>query len=97
MAYLIETYAKNKDNTMRLVNIDAGNKFETKEAANIHIVSLLKEQESDNNELMQMYYERLQSQLFDEDTNDQIMREPKLYAYTFKAAKYSNRQTKNLA
>jgi hypothetical protein len=98
MPYLIETFSKSLDGSkLVLRNVDQFNCYDSKEAAQAAIELLYAEQVANNNELMQDYYNRLEAQTMDIDTEDRILRAPKPYAYTYKAAKYSNRAVKRLA
>jgi len=96
MPYLIEIYSKSLDGKLILRNIDQFNVYETKAETIPAIQAMYAEQVSDNNVLMQDYYSRLESQLLDQDTEDRILREPKPYAYIFKAAKYSKAAIKKI-
>ncbi len=96
MPYLIETY-KNRNNALSLVNVDTCTLFENKDDAIKCIALLLEEQKTDNEYLVNEYTARLQSQVMDMDTEDRILREPTLYAYIYKVAKYSTRQIKRMA
>ena len=96
MPYVIETY-KNRNNALALVNVDTSTTFEDKIEAQKVINDLLEEQTRDNEYLMNEYANRLEAQIMDLDTEDRILREPTLYNYIYKVAKYSKRQIKNMA
>lgn len=95
MPYVIETY-KNRNNALALVNIDTDTVFEDKAIAQNVINDMLEEQKKDNEYLMNEYTNRLIEQTMDFDTEDRILREPTLYNYIYKVAKYSKRKIKNM-
>lgn len=97
MPYLIESWSLNiEGNAMLLRDINTQTVFNTKKETVPVINALFAEQKEDNNKLMGMYAEQLYSQLMDLDTNDRILREPKPYAYYFRAAKYTKAQIKRI-
>lgn len=97
MPYLIETYGKSLDGSKLLLkDIDTYNQFATVKEATEHINTLIDQQKKDNDSLLAWHYEQVRSQLFDENTDDRILREPRLYNYTFKAAKYSKGAIKRI-
>ena len=97
MPYLIETYGLSLDGTRLLLkDIDTQNVYDSKEAATAAISVKLAEQEQDNQRLMDWYTDQLAAQVMDESTEDGILREPKLYNYTFKVGKYSKTAIKRI-
>ena len=97
MPYLIETYGLSLDGSKLLLkDIDTQNIYETKEAAAAAIPAKLAEQAEDNQRLMDWYTDHLAAQVMDESTEDRILREPKLYNYTFKVGKYSKAAIKRI-
>ena len=97
MPYLIETYGLSLDGSKLLLkDIDTANVYNDKETATAQISVKIAEQKEDNNKLLEWYTDQLQAQVMDESTEDRILREPKLYNYTFKVAKYSKAAIKRI-
>ena len=97
MPYLIEPYGLSLDGSKLLLkDIDTQNVYNDKETATAQIAAKVAEQIEDNNQLIEWYTDQLQAQVMDENTEDRILREPKLYNYTFKVAKYSKAAIKRI-
>lgn len=97
MPYLIETYGLSLDGSKLLLkDIDTQNIFENKNDAAGFLSVKVAEQKEDNNKLIEWYTDQLQAQVMDESTEDRILREPKLYNYTFKVARYSKAAIKRI-
>ena len=96
MPYLIETYRQSKNAGLLCTNIDNFLPYQTKEAANEAIKVLYAEQVEMNKQLEDMYLERLQAQVMDENTDDTIIRPFTPYALIYKIGKYTKTQIKNM-
>jgi hypothetical protein len=96
MPYIIEVYSPSKTGALLLRDIITHNRYDTKDQAQSRITEMLTEQEDDNNKMLLDYYHQLESDLMDETISDTIPCEPRLYNYSYKAVKLSNRAINNI-